>query len=203
MLIFLVVFLVSTIIVLSLLKTKDRDKGLIRFFGFVSLASLVAMTVLSLPVSDAQKAIHAKKPKPYSTPISTSKPAKAKAPLVQAGQQKERSFSGNSPTCGPIVGNSRADLQNVKRFCSQAVVEGTVVGAYAKREILWVKINGLMARGMDQDPLSSERLVKTWMKGWKKITGEPVVTIYVEWGDIEIAKGQTTAFSGDKVNLRK
>ena len=48
---FFFVFLVSIIIVLSLLKTSNRDKGLLRFFGFVSFASFVAMAV-SLSSSD-------------------------------------------------------------------------------------------------------------------------------------------------------
>lgn len=324
MLFCLVVFLVSTIVAISLIKDRDSGrykrpnrKRAIRFFGFVSLLSIVGMAVLSSPPD---------KREPEPTPIFTPEPAKAepaaqghkaassstkqspidivsaslgdnelqiraadlrsvpnpkgqgvfvyvrkpdesryifwmvidgkayamngptksvtphllwpreapadtwrktaldkytvteainivfptknvevkrRAPRVQTGQQKGGSFTGRSPTCGPIVGNSRADLQNVKRFCSKAVVKGTVVGVYAKREILWVKINEGMARDMTYDSLGSERMVKLWMKGWKMITGSQVVTVYVEWGDIEIAKGQTTAFSGDTVSFKK
>ena len=66
-------------------------------------------------------------------------------------------------------------------------------------EILWVKVSQTIAQAMLDDTLRAERLIKTWMRGWKKMTGSEVVTIYLEWGDVEIANGQTTAFSGDKV----
>ena len=111
-------------------------------------------------------------------------------------------FHDTSPTCGSISGKSRVDLQNVKRFCSEGIPEQIVVGAYAMEEILWVKVSQTIAQAMLDDTLRAERLIKTWMRGWKKMTGSEVVMIYLEWGDVEIANGQTTAFSGDKVTMR-
>ena len=312
MLFFLVVFLVSTIVAISLIKDRDKSpnrKRAIRFFGFVSIVSVVGMAVLSSPPDKSIDETTRGERKPDPTPISSTKqspiglilaslgdnklqiraadlrsvpnpkgqgvfvyvpktrfrgderyilwmvidgkayamngatknvtpnlvwPREAPADTwrktaldkytvteamnivfktenvggrapepVQAGQQKEGSFPSSSPTCGPIVGKSKADLQNVKRFCSEAIPEKIVVGAYAMDMMLWVKVNQTTAQTLLSDTLRSERIIRTWMKGWKQITGEPVVTIYVEWDDIEIAKGQTTAFSGDKVSFRK
>ena len=123
---------------------------------------------------------------------------------VQASQQKEGSFPGSSPTCGSIVGKTRTDLRNVKIFCKQVVPEeGIVVGAYSMQSLLWIKLSYEAANVMRRDPLVTEQLVKNWMAVWKLVCESEVVTIYVEWKDVEIARGETTAFSGDKVTLRK
>ena len=198
---------------------REKRKALLAL-GFTFLC-LLAIAHLEQPKSI--RGTTRGKAKTYrSTSVSTSEPAKAKlstqsrksalsstskniggrAPSVQAGQQKEGSFSGRSPTCGPIIGKSKADLQNVKRFCGEGIPEGVVVGAYAMKELLWIKVNYNMAQAMRIDPLSAEQLVKTWMKGWKKNCGSQVVTLYVEWKDTQLAKGETTVFSGDKVTLR-
>ena len=42
-----------------------------------------------------------------------------------------------------------------------------------------------------------------WMKAWKQLSGSRAVTVYLEWQEIEIAKGETTLFSGDKVTIRR
>ena len=41
------------------------------------------------------------------------------------------------------------------------------------------------------------------MAAWKKLSGSLSVTVYVECQDVEIAKGDTTIFSGDKVTVKK
>ena len=106
-------------------------------------------------------------------------------------------------TCGTVIGKTSADEQNVRRFCREGIPEGVATGAYATRGLLWIKVSYDMAQAMVSDPLRTEQLIKTWMKGWKKNCGSQVVTIYVEWKDTEIARGETSAFSGDKVTLRK
>ena len=120
--------------------------------------------------------------------------------VVPAPVVAQQSFSGRSETCGPISGQTKQDLQNVQAFC-RAVPEGAAVGAYAMQSLLWVKVTRAMAEAMRADRLSAEQLVKTWMTGWKSLSGSKAVTIQVEWRDVQIAEGQTTMFSGDRVAL--
>lgn len=111
--------------------------------------------------------------------------------------------SGSSPTCGPISGQTRQDLQNVRTFCERGIPEkGLAVGAYGMESLLWVKVGREIANQMLTDRLTTEQLVKTWMKLWKALSGSQVVTVKVEWEDVEIAEGDTTIFSGDKVTIR-
>ena len=120
--------------------------------------------------------------------------------LVVAPVVAQESFSGRSETCGPITGQTKQDLENVQAFC-RAVPEGAAVGAYAMQSLLWVKVTRSMAEAMRADRLSAEQLVKTWMTGWKSLSGSGAVTVQVEWRDVLIAEGQTTLFSGDRVTI--
>ena len=112
----------------------------------------------------------------------------------------QQSFSGRSETCGPIVGQTKQDIQNVQQFC-RVVPEGAAVGAYAIESLLWVKVTRNIAEAMRADRLGAEQLVKNWMTRWKGLSGSEVVTIQVEWRDVLIAEGQTTVFSGDRVTI--
>ena len=120
--------------------------------------------------------------------------------VVPAPVVAQQSFSGRSETCGPISGQTKQDLQNVEAFC-RAVPEGAAEGAYAMQSLLWVKVTRAMAEAMRADRLSAEQLVKTWMTGWKSLSGSKAVTIQVEWRDVQIAEGETTLFSGDRVTI--
>ena len=120
--------------------------------------------------------------------------------VVPAPVVAQQSFSGRSETCGPITGQTKQDLQNVQAFC-RAVPESAAIGAYAMQSLLWVKVTRDMAEAMPADRLSAEQLVKTWMRGWKSLSGSKAVTIQVEWGDVQIAEGRTTLFSGDRVTI--
>lgn len=108
---------------------------------------------------------------------------------------------GTSPTCGPINGKTRADLEHERTFCAQGITTGAVEGAYAMESLLWVKVSEAMARALRADHLRGEQLVKTWMRGWKSVTGSKAVTVTVEWRDVEIAEGETTLLSGDQVTF--
>jgi hypothetical protein len=68
--------------------------------------------------------------------------------------------------------------------------------------LLWLKVSKPMANAMLADKLQAEQLVRSWMKGWRTVSGQPVVTIYVEWMDVQIAKGDTTLLRGDQVTFR-
>ena len=109
--------------------------------------------------------------------------------------------TGQSETCGDVAGETAADVANVIEFCSKGIGEGAVVGAYAMESLLWVKITQAMAQAMLQDRLGSRQLMSIWMKGWRQITDSRAVTIFVELGDIEIAKGDTTWLGEDRVTL--
>jgi hypothetical protein len=110
--------------------------------------------------------------------------------------------SGKSSTCGSVAGKTQADLDNVLKFCSAAVPKDLeVTGAFAMETLLWVKISRALANIMRNDRLSTEQVVKNWMKGWKGLTGKQAVTVTVEWQDVKIAEGTTTLLSGDKVTI--
>lgn len=111
--------------------------------------------------------------------------------------------TGTSPTCGPVIGKSKADLAHVLSFCKKGVTDGVAVGVYAMESLLWIKVPKSVADAFLADRLTAERLMRVWMKGWKQETGGKAVTIYVEWGDVEIARGQTTVLSGDKITIKQ
>lgn len=125
----------------------------------------------------------------------------ALAIMVAAVAPAEESYSGTSDTCGPIIGQTMHDLENVKRFCTY-VPEGATTGAYSMESLLWIKVPQGIAEYMINHSLQTEQLVRNWMTLWKEISDSSAVTIYVEWEDVEIAKGDTTVFRGDIVTIR-
>ena len=114
------------------------------------------------------------------------------------------SFSGRSPKCGPVIGETQQDLRNVEEFCSVGIPAGAVEGAYAMGSLLWIKITRPMADQLRAaNSLDAESLVRNWMRGWKQSSKSKAVTVTIEWRDIEIAKGETTLLSGDKVTIHR
>ena len=189
----LVSFLVALVSGFKAIKHRDDKRKAWRYaFG----CSVFGMLIAGASVENTQTTPQASNTtaKKRVDPKLISKPSTA----IEKGP-----FEDASPTCGSIIGKSKNDLSNVKLFCREGIPEGVVVGAYSMEMMLWVKVNQETAHALSSNTLRSENIIRAWMKGWKKITRSEVVTIYVEWGDIEIAKGQTTAFSGDEVTFRK
>ena len=112
----------------------------------------------------------------------------------------QRSLSGSSETCGPISGHNPQDLANVRAFCDTLPSE-TVVGAYATNAALWISVERPMADRIRTDPEDTERLVLAWMTEWKRVSGASSVVVTVRWGDIRVAKGETTRRDGDQVTV--
>jgi len=77
-----------------------------------------------------------------------------------------------------------------------------IEGVIAHETLLTVKVDRQMADAMIRDRLTTEAIVKAWMGAWKKLTDSKAVSVYVEWGDVEIAEGKTTLFSGDVVKIK-
>ena len=127
--------------------------------------------------------------------------AGALAIMIATSAVAQDQYSGRSDTCGPIIGQTQQDLKNVETFCTY-VPEGATTGAYAMESLLWVKVSQGIAEYMVGHSLQTEQLVKAWMTLWKEISDSSAVTIYVEWGDVQIAKGDTTLFRGDQVTIR-
>ena len=119
--------------------------------------------------------------------------------------QEQNEERKRSKTCGPISGKTGRDLENVKKFCEaiQKDLASGIVGSYGAESILWVKISRSLANAMRADRLSTENLVKKWMRRWRKLTGRKAITVYVEWRKVQIAEGATTIFSGDKVTIKE
>ena len=118
------------------------------------------------------------------------------APVVIA----QRSLSGAAPTCGPISGHTQQDLDNVRAFCD-TLPEDTAVGAYATNAALWMTVDRSMADQIRADRQNAEQLVLGWMADWKRLTDAQSVTVTVRWGDIRLAKGETTRGDGDRVTI--
>ena len=59
-----------------------------------------------------------------------------------------------------------------------------------------------MAEQMRADPLRAEQVVLDWMRAWRDVSASRSVAVTVEWGDVEIASGDTTLSGGDRVTLR-
>jgi hypothetical protein len=119
--------------------------------------------------------------------------------LAQTG----KSVSGKSETCREAVGQTQQDVNNALAFCKGSIPKDLdVQGVMAMESLLWVEITRQVANVMMADKLTTEQVVKNWMSAWKKHSGSKSVTVYVEWGDVEIAKGDTTIFSGDKVTVK-
>lgn len=110
--------------------------------------------------------------------------------------------TGHSPTCGPISGQSRDDLNNLSEFCRLGVAGG-VESASAAESLLWLKVNEEMAIVMTANRLQTEQLMRSWMRGWRAVTDRTAVTVTIEWGNVEVAKGRTTLSGGDRVTIRQ
>ena len=124
--------------------------------------------------------------------------------LLAAPAGAQDLFSSRSPKCGPVNGKTQQDLRNVEEFCAVGIPAGAVEGAYAMGSLLWVKITRPMADQIRAaNSLDAESLVRVWMRGWKQLSKSQAVTVTIEWRDIEIAKGETTMFSGDKVTIHR
>ena len=82
------------------------------------------------------------------------------------------------------------------------MIAGGVEGAVANETILVIKVDRDMATVMRTKARDTERLILAWMRGWKELTGRSAVTVTVQSGTVEIAKGQT-GFSGDRVTIRQ
>ncbi len=82
---------------------------------------------------------------------------------------------------------------------------GVLLGGYPSRGRRGSVRNEISV--VDQDhaanSLDAENLVRTWMRGWKQLSKSKAVTVNIEWRDIEIAKGETTLLSGDKVTIHR
>lgn len=110
---------------------------------------------------------------------------------------------GPSPTCHQVEGKTTADYERVLKFCSVAVPPALdIQGVIAMDSLLWIKIGRPLANVMRQDKLSAERVVKNWMTVWRSLTGRPSVRVTVQWQDVDVAVGDTTIFSGDRVTIK-
>ena len=107
--------------------------------------------------------------------------------------------TGTSATCGPIHGKTAKDVQNLTTFCAQRIARASVLEVYAMDSILRLKVSRSVADQMEKDPSRTSKLLQTWTAAWKQISGSNSVTVTVESGYNEMAKGETKILSGDEV----
>ena len=77
----------------------------------------------------------------------------------------------------------------------------TVVSAYATESALLLRVSRSTAEQIRADGPRAEQLVRTWMSDWKHLIGVPSVTVTIRWGDIRLARGQTTPSGRDQVTI--
>jgi hypothetical protein len=112
--------------------------------------------------------------------------------------------SAKSPTCNEVAGQSQKDVANALKFCDALIPKDLdVQGVIAYDTLLWLKVSRRLTNHLMADRLTTEQVIKTWMKGWKALCGKQAVTVTVEWGDVEIAKGDTTILRGDVVTIKQ
>lgn len=108
-----------------------------------------------------------------------------------------------SPTCGRLIGSTQKDVDRLKVFCGAAIPKDAgVVQARAMETLLWIQVNRDMANALRIDRLSTEQIVKNWMRAWKGLSGSAAVTVYVQWQDVDVVKGDTSMFSGDVITIK-
>ena len=120
---------------------------------------------------------------------------------VNAAQTKP--LSAASPICVEVVGQNQQELDQGLAFCATGVPRGVVTGLIVKDSLLFVIVTRGTADTIRTDRMQAERLVKSWMSGWRSITGKTSVTVQVELDDVEVAKGETTIAGGDQVTIRQ
>jgi hypothetical protein len=140
----------------------------------------------------------------FSDPIPASRStSNTAAPAATARTPEPKPADRKSPTCRRISGETSTDLDHLAAFCTTAIPKGLeVVSARAHSMLLWIQIPRELADTMRADRLSTESVVKTWMTVWRQVSGSSSVTVYVRWQDVEIAKGESTLFSGDVVTIK-
>lgn len=112
-------------------------------------------------------------------------------PAVAAGQ------------CGRITADSTDDRGAAERFCRTAIVNpGIVTAIRAYDTLLYLTVSEPMARQMLADTLKSEALVKLWMGLWRRHSGHSIVTVYVMWSGVEVARGDHSILGRERVRFR-
>ncbi len=112
-------------------------------------------------------------------------------------------FTSPSPTCIQVIGKTTKERDNALDFCAKGVKPGLVVGVMVNETLVYIKVTRLTVDAFQYDRLTAEQIVLNWMKAWKAYSGSKVITVYVEWGDVEIARGETTIFNGDQVTIKR
>ena len=78
-----------------------------------------------------------------------------------------------------------------------------VVSAYSNDMILVIKATPDLAYGFLEDRLLAERIMRSWLDGWKDISGHELAKITVKLDDIDLITADATVFSGDKVEFHR
>ena len=141
-----------------------------------------------------------------STRAVVSSPPAAAPEVEQRGSTRAPAAAEPGPSpCGTVAGDTGDDVFHARYFCSEVIgkdeLDEFVVGAYADGPTLRLNVTATMATAMLQDRSATEAAVLRWMSWWKGLSGEQAVVVRVLLGDRTIARGRTTALSGDQVTV--
>jgi len=104
-----------------------------------------------------------------------------------------------SRMCGEITG----DTDRLRTFCDRIIPASLgVERADAQASVLTLSVSRSAADAMLIDTLTAEGLILNWMRLWRAYSGSTSVTVIVRWRAVEVARGQTSLFRGDRVTFR-
>ena len=113
--------------------------------------------------------------------------------------------SSKSSTCNEVAGRTDKDLVNALKFCDAAIpkaISKEIQGVIVLESLIWVKVSRTLAESMRRDHTSARQLVRNWINAFRTVSGLKAVNVTAEWGNVEIAKGETSFFNGDLVTIK-
>src|SRR5438067_4586933 len=123
-------------------------------------------------------------------------------PRLAGLPERDAAASNRGTPCRvQISGETQHDQAHARAFCAE-MGPVDVVRLQAMSSLLDVTVSRSLADAISADRLSSEQLLRNWMKTWKRLSGSSAVAVTVKWQDIEVAKGDTTLLHGDVVTFR-
>lgn len=182
------------IALLSEMPTVERDQTMTELDRNMVLYELTSQQNRFLKAAEKHQASLAQSRAPAtalpSGETASARPAQTASPTFGA--------------CKTARGSTGKDLNNALAFCRQVVLkEMDIQGVIANDSIVHIKVVRDFANALMADRLSAEQLIIQWMSSWKTISGSSAVAVFVEWNDVEVAKGQTTLLSGDEVTIKQ
>lgn len=103
--------------------------------------------------------------------------------------------------CLQSHGKSEKDKQVADRICKVFNGIPSILMMSVQETILYVDISRDFYDEMMRDKLSAIKMVKIWMQGMRKESGEQIVTVWVYVDKIKVIEGNTSWTGEDKIKF--